>query len=119
MRKLVLLLSVLLLSSASAWAQDDAKASATVTPTSLPGEEELSAQERAERDFLMPTRRKRAAALDAAEEAARQAAAEAQAEVARTAQAVLAAQAAAAPPEPVAAPVEKRKVVIKRKSARR
>ncbi|OWP62922.1 hypothetical protein CDA63_11940 [Hymenobacter amundsenii] len=112
-----MLLSVLL-GSTSAWAQDDAKASATVTPTSLPGEEELPAQERAERDFLMPTRRKRAATLEAAEEAARKAEAQVQAEIALTARAAAAAEAAATP-EPVAAPVEKRKVVIKRRSARR
>lgn len=119
MRKLIMLLSALLLGSASAWAQDDAKAAATITPTSLPGEEELSAQERAERDFLMPTRRKRAAAIEAVEEKARaaEAAAEATAKAAR-----LAAQIEAeknAPPAPVPAPAEERKTVVKRKTGRR
>ena len=52
----------LLLSSAPALAQSD-KNAASVTPTTLPGEENLSVQERAERDFLMPVRRKQAAAL--------------------------------------------------------
>ncbi|SDY72203.1 hypothetical protein [Hymenobacter psychrophilus] len=113
MRKLLVLLSALLLCNAPAWAQDDAKAAATITPTSLPGEEELSAQERAERDFLMPVRRKRAAALEAVEEKAR--AAEAAIEAAKAAQ-VVAAKAAA--PEPIVAPVEERKVVVKRKSGR-
>lgn len=64
MRKLMMLLTGLLLSSATAWAQDEAKA--PTTPTNLPGEENLSAQERAERDFLMPVRRKQAAKLRAA-----------------------------------------------------
>ncbi|TGE14688.1 hypothetical protein [Hymenobacter elongatus] len=52
------------------------QAALPVAPT-LPGEEKLSARERAERDFLMPIRRKQAAALkDAAqEEVATQAAA--------------------------------------------
>ncbi|RSK45872.1 hypothetical protein [Hymenobacter perfusus] len=68
MRKLVILLTLLLLGSAPAWAQDEAKA--TTTPTNLPGEEKLSAQERAERDFLMPVRRKQAAKLRAAAEEA-------------------------------------------------
>ena len=110
-----MLLSVLLLGSATAWAQDDAKASATITPTNLPGEEELSAQERAERDFLMPTRRKRAAALEAVEEEARKA----EAEAAQLAHTAAAAEAAKVTPEPTPAPAEKRKVVVKRKSARR
>lgn len=52
----------LLLSSAPVLAQSD-KNAASVTPTTLPGEENLSVQERAERDFLMPVRRKQAAAL--------------------------------------------------------
>lgn len=68
MHKLVILLTLLLLGSAPAWAQDEAKA--TATPTNLPGEEKLSAQERAERDFLMPVRRKQAAKLRAAAEEA-------------------------------------------------
>ncbi|NVO31070.1 hypothetical protein [Hymenobacter lapidiphilus] len=118
MRKLLVLLSALLLGSAPAWAQDDAKAAATITPTSLPGEEELSAQERAERDFLMPTRRKRAAAIEAVEEKARaaEAAVEAAAKAAR-----LAAQVEAeknAPPVMAPTPAEERKVVIKRKNGR-
>lgn len=68
----------LLLSSAPALAQGD-KPAATVTPTELPGEENLSAQERAERDFIMPARRKQAAALRTAarEEATSQPAVEA------------------------------------------
>ncbi|AHJ98986.1 hypothetical protein [Hymenobacter swuensis] len=66
MRKLVILLTLLLFGSAPAWAQDEA----TTTPTNLPGEEKLSAQERAERDFLMPVRRKQAAKLRAAAEEA-------------------------------------------------
>ncbi|MBX0291023.1 hypothetical protein K3G63_11265 [Hymenobacter sp. HSC-4F20] len=69
MRKLGLIAAVLLLSSTSAWAQGDKKTkAATTTPTHLPGEEKLSAQERAERDFLMPIRRKQAATLRAAAE---------------------------------------------------
>lgn len=55
-------LAGLLLSSASAMAQGT-KNSAAVTPTTLPGEENLSVQERAERDFLMPVRRKQAPVL--------------------------------------------------------
>jgi hypothetical protein len=66
-RKLYVLLAGLLLGSAPVLAQGDKQSSvsATVTPTALPGEEKLSAQERAERDFLMPVRRKQAAALRA------------------------------------------------------
>ncbi|MFD2785370.1 hypothetical protein [Hymenobacter rubripertinctus] len=113
MRKLVMLLSVVLLGSAPAWAQDDAKASATITPTDLPGEEGLSAQERAERDFLMPTRRKRAAALEAVEEAARKAEAAAQTASASSEE----------KPTPEATEVvvstEARKTVVKRKSSGR
>lgn len=52
----------LLLSSAPVLAQSD-KNAASITPTTLPGEENLSVQERAERDFLMPVRRKQAAAI--------------------------------------------------------
>lgn len=67
-----LLLSALLVSSL-AWAQngqvvqfeEDASAElprgvlALPEPPPLPGEEKLSARERAERDFIMPTRRKK------------------------------------------------------------
>lgn len=70
MHKLVMVAVVLLLSGTSAWAQGDKKTTATATPTQLPGEEKLSAQERAERDFLMPVRRKQAAALRATAEEA-------------------------------------------------
>ena len=119
MRKLIMLLSALLLGSAPAWAQDDAKAAATITPTSLPGEEELSAQERAERDFLMPTRRKRAAAIEAVEEKARaaEAAVEATAKAARLAVQLEAEKTAS--PVVAPAPAEERKTVIKRKTGRR
>ncbi|WP_143164022.1 hypothetical protein [Hymenobacter daecheongensis] len=49
-----------------------------VPVTKLPGEEKLSARERAERDFLMPVRRKQAAALKAShDEAIEQATAQA------------------------------------------
>lgn len=110
MRKLLVLLSALLLGSAPAWAQDDAKAAATITPTSLPGEEELSAQERAERDFLMPTRRKRAAAIEAVEEKARaaEAAVEAAAKAARLAALVEAEKNAPPVPAP-ATPADERR----------
>ncbi|WP_157530384.1 hypothetical protein [Hymenobacter norwichensis] len=69
--RLIIGVAGLLLSGAPVLAQGD-KTSATVTPTKLPGEEKLSEQERAERDFLMPVRRKQAAALKhaAQEEAA-------------------------------------------------
>ena len=113
MRKLVMLLSVLLLSSASAWAQDDAKASATITPTNLPGEEELSAQERAERDILMPVRLKRAAALEAVEEAARKAEAEAAAQTASASAEEKPTRVA----EAAVVPAETRKTVVKRKTS--
>ncbi|QJX45960.1 DUF1373 domain-containing protein [Hymenobacter taeanensis] len=68
MRKLYVLMAGLLLGSVPVLAQGEKQpsVSATVTPTALPGEEKLSAQERAERDFLMPVRRKQAAALRAA-----------------------------------------------------
>lgn len=56
MRKLIALVS-LLLSASAAMAQTD-KAPAV---TKLPGEEKLSVRERAERDFLMPVRRKKIA----------------------------------------------------------
>lgn len=67
MRKLYVLLVGMVLGSAPVLAQGEKQSavSATVTPTALPGEERLSAQERAERDFLMPVRRKQAAALRA------------------------------------------------------
>jgi hypothetical protein len=58
MRKLVALFALSLTTSV-AWAQTD-KAPAV---TKLPGEERLSTRERAERDFLMPVRRKKAAEL--------------------------------------------------------
>lgn len=58
MRKLVLLFALSLTTSA-AWAQADKNPSVT----KLPGEETLSVRERAERDFLMPVRRKKAADL--------------------------------------------------------
>jgi hypothetical protein len=81
MRKLYVLMAGLLLGSVPVLAQGEKQpsVSATVTPTALPGEEKLSAQERAERDFLMPIRRKQAAALRAAarEEVANQPAVEA------------------------------------------
>ncbi|WP_460623152.1 hypothetical protein [Hymenobacter tenuis] len=71
MHKLVLAVGVMLASSATAWAQGNKKPQAAITtPTQLPGEEKLSAQERAERDFLMPVRRKHAATLRAAAEEA-------------------------------------------------
>lgn len=108
-----MLLSALLLSSATAWAQDDAKTSATITPTNLPGEEELSAQERAERDMLMPVRRKRAAALEAVEEAARKAEAEA---AAQTASASSEEKPTKGAEEAAVAPAETRKTVVKHKT---
>jgi len=58
MRKLVVLLA-LSLSTSAAWAQ----AEKAQVVTKLPGEERLSTRERAERDFLMPVRRKKAAEL--------------------------------------------------------
>ncbi|GGG31238.1 hypothetical protein GCM10011378_04790 [Hymenobacter glacieicola] len=67
MHKLSMVAAVLLLSSGAAWAQGDKK-TPPATPTQLPGEEKLSARERAERDFLMPVRRKQAATLRAAAE---------------------------------------------------
>ncbi|MBD2714628.1 hypothetical protein KBK19_06240 [Microvirga sp. STR05] len=73
MKRIIIMFTGLLLSSASVLAQGD-KPTTSITPTTLPGEEKLSAQERAERDFLMPARRKQAAAVKAAarEEAATQ-----------------------------------------------
>jgi hypothetical protein len=56
MRKLIVLLA-LSLSTSVAWAQ----AEKAQVVTKLPGEESLSTRERAERDFLMPVRRKKAA----------------------------------------------------------
>jgi hypothetical protein len=73
--RLIIGVAGLLLSGAPVLAQGD-KPSATITPTKLPGEEKLSEQERAERDFLMPVQ---AAALKHAaqeEAAATQSAAE-------------------------------------------
>jgi hypothetical protein len=58
MRKLIVLLA-LSLSTSAAWAQ----AEKAQVVTKLPGEESLSTRERAERDFLMPVRRKKAAEL--------------------------------------------------------
>lgn len=58
MRKLVVLIA-LSLSTTAAWAQ----AEKAQVVTKLPGEENLSTRERAERDFLMPVRRKKAAEL--------------------------------------------------------
>lgn len=58
MRKL-LALCALLLSTSAAMAQTDK----TPAVTKLPGEERLSVRERAERDFLMPVRRKKMAEL--------------------------------------------------------
>ncbi|MGI4832986.1 MAG: hypothetical protein ACRYFK_05935 [Janthinobacterium lividum] len=58
MRKLIVLVA-LSLSASAAWAQ----APAANAVTKLPGEEKLSMRERAERDFLMPVRRKKAAEL--------------------------------------------------------
>ncbi|WP_223654037.1 hypothetical protein [Hymenobacter psoromatis] len=55
MRKLVVLFA-LVLSTTAAWAQ----AEKPQPVTKLPGEEKLSTRERAERDFLMPVRRKKA-----------------------------------------------------------
>ncbi|RZK19492.1 MAG: hypothetical protein EOO56_14065 [Hymenobacter sp.] len=56
MRKLIALCA-LLLSASAAMAQTDK----TPAVTKLPGEERLSIRERAERDFLMPTRHKKMA----------------------------------------------------------
>jgi hypothetical protein len=74
MKRLIVMVTGLLLSSAAVMAQGEKKTTA-VTPTALPGEEKLTPRERAERDFLMPARRKQDAALKAAarEEAAAQA----------------------------------------------
>ncbi|GGE96010.1 hypothetical protein [Hymenobacter cavernae] len=82
-KRKIYVLAGLLLCSASAFAQSEKKtavdhkshAALPVGPA-LPGEERLSAQERAERDFLMPTRRKKAAAATAKVEEAQQAALE-------------------------------------------
>ena len=74
----IMVLAGLLLCSVSALAQSptknapapvlEGKIAVPVSPV-LPGEEDLTARERVERDMLMPTRRNRAAALQAAEEA--------------------------------------------------
>ncbi len=58
MKKLAVLFA-LVLSTTAAWAQ----AEKAQIVTKLPGEEKLSTRERAERDFLMPVRRKKAADL--------------------------------------------------------
>ena len=58
MKKLAVLF-MLVLSTTAAWAQ----AEKAPLVTKLPGEEKLSTRERAERDFLMPVRRKKAAEL--------------------------------------------------------
>lgn len=70
-RKLLVVAGVLLC-SAPVLAQGEKKpnSAAVVKPTALPGEEKLSARERAERDFIMPVRRKQAATLRAAAEEA-------------------------------------------------
>ncbi|MBO3272890.1 hypothetical protein [Hymenobacter defluvii] len=72
-----LMLAGLLLCSAPVLAQSpvkttsapvlEGKVAVPVSPV-LPGEENLTARERVERDMLMPTRRSRAAALQTAEE---------------------------------------------------
>ena len=83
--KSILLLSGLLLASGGAFAQGynvtpkpapvaaevvpDGKMVVPVSPAILPGEEQLSARERVERDMLMPPRRERAALQAASEEA--------------------------------------------------
>lgn len=69
MKRLLVMLTGLLLSSVSVMAQSESKTT-SVTPTALPGEEKLTARERAERDFLMPARHKQAAVLKAAREEA-------------------------------------------------
>lgn len=70
-RKLLVVAGVLLCSP-PVLAQGEKKpnSAAVVKPTALPGEEKLSARERAERDFIMPVRRKQAATLRAAAEEA-------------------------------------------------
>jgi len=83
-KRKIYVLAGLLLCSISAFAQSEKKSIAVdrknqvalpVGPA-LPGEEHLSAQERAERDFLMPTRRKKATAATTKVEEAQQAALE-------------------------------------------
>ena len=71
MRKLLVVAGVLLCSApVLAQGEKKPKSAAVVKPTALPGEEKLSARERAERDFIMPVRRKQAATLRAAAEEA-------------------------------------------------
>lgn len=114
LQRIAFLVLAVLLSTAAAQAQDEAKV--TTTPTHLPGEEKLSAQERAERDFLMPVRRKQAAKLRAtAEEAGiRQPAIEATAHHLETLPEADKLAPAAAPAEAKAAPA----VVHRRTSTR-
>lgn len=71
MKRLIVMVTGLLLGSTAVMAQGEKKTT-SVTPTALPGEETLTPRERAERDFLMPARRKQDAVLKAAarEEAA-------------------------------------------------
>ena len=57
MKHLVVLFSLLM-----AWSSAQAQTEKAVSVTKLPGEENLSLRERAERDFLMPVRRKKMAA---------------------------------------------------------
>lgn len=94
----------LLLCSASAFAQSSKQTpdayhnqEASLDAPALPGEENLSAQERAERDFLMPTRRKKAAAAAAKVEEMQQAAIDATAHNLEMAEAVAATAAADTP----------------------
>lgn len=105
-QKLYVVLVGMLLGSAPVLAQGEKQSSvsATVTPTALPGEEKLSAQERAERDFLMPVRRKQAATLRATarEEGTTQPALEAVARTLEEATAPKPAEEAAKPSVPAA-----------------
>lgn len=101
---------VALLGSAPVLAQGDQQPAATASPTALPGEEKLSARERAERDFLMPVRRKQAEALKAA--------AQQEAEAARTAADMTARNEAPAEAKPAEA-AEVRKSSVTAHRARR
>jgi len=101
-KRKIYVLAGLLLCSASAFAQSEKKTAAdhksqVALPVSsaLPGEEKLSAQERAERDFLMPTRRKKAAMATTKVEEAQQAALEVTARNLEAAEATEAEEAAA------------------------
>ncbi|OUJ75381.1 hypothetical protein [Hymenobacter crusticola] len=101
-KRKIYVLAGLLLCSVSAFAQSGKKSVAvdrknqTALPVRavLPGEENLSAQERAERDFLMPTRRKKTA--EKVEEA-QQAAVEVTARNLEAAEATVAAEEAVEP----------------------